>query len=671
MVFNPKEQAHKLTIIDAQLEILRQRETEFQRIIDEMQVLQASIRHEREELEIEREEIDHMRIPIYRVPAEILIQVFMLVIRSEFEEQRLLGRKSPLWTPFAISHVCRPWYKVATSTPEIWSFVSLCGTIHQPGLQEQFRRSKASPLHIFYRVSLDILKKGDIQQMEDVAAELEEQFYRIRTFDFQSYTLYAMRVCLANLRKFIRAATVPTIETLSLILINESSTDFGVDSAYDKEKPGPSNTSQCSCTVRSLKISHIIPFCLSPDIFVQLTRLELSYAPKKSPLNTPHLPMSALSRFLSHTPLLEDLVIFDTIPVFDITRAGAGVPLLRLRTLDWSNPQVRDVMKLMAFLNTPSLVKLDLWLDGSSQPIFSSSPPLLAPLDYPCLKELNLQCMGDSDSVKYVFGKFLFPALEKMELANFAPGSMSNVDEDPHLSPLPALTDIFRDPRLSNLTHLTLCSWNITPDVRTFLGYLPTLTSLTLEKCLNVGMLIRSLQELVLVQFMLKSVPYQRRDVKVCPRLEAMTLWGCNDVKFACLRTLALARNGHIEPPHRSVVTQKANRPNGVPASTSTSGQVPGNGGGGEVSITRGRVILPLRKSRCQGQSSPSAHLETPQGTSSVLLDAIPVVDVTRSTKNVSQHAHILYLRIEKCRLIGQMETESLRSLGVLDVIWS
>lgn len=680
MVTHNADNAQKLGIIDAQLNILRRREAEVQRIIGEMQSMQASILQERQDLESQREELEHLSVPFHWVPAEILIQIFSMVIMSEFEEQRLRGKQSSLWAPFTLSHVCRSWHKVTTSTPDMWSFLSLHGTLRQhPALQEHLRRSQTSPLHVLYRVPPDIPREDDLQQMKDVTAELEEHFCRIRTFDFQSRTVRAMDFCLESLKKFVFATTTPTVESLSLVVINESSSNFGVVSSYANGKSGPPRAFENLCRVKFLKTGHLIPYCLPPQMFADLTHLELSFAQRKSPLGVP-LPISALRRFLYHTPRLEVLVIFDTTPIFDVTTSEPKVPLLHLRALDWSNPQVKDVTKLMSLLYTPSLAKFDLWLGRPQQPIFFSSPPSLmthqssyAPcvLEYPRLKELNIQCMGNSDSVKYVFGKFLFPALEKVEIANFAASSKADADEEAYPPSLPALTDIFRDPRLSNLTHLTLCSWSIPSDigfVRAFLGYLPTLTSLTLEKCLNVGTLIHSLQELVLVQFISKMAPQQRRDVKVCPKLEALTLWGCSDVEFACLRELVSARNRNAESMHSAV----PNLDTGLALSGARPilklGQVQGNGKGETMSTTKGRVILPLRKTRHQGQSpTTSGHSGSTQGVVA-LPNAIPGIDVTRS---FSQHTHILYLRIEDCKLINQVEAESLKSLGVLDVIWS
>lgn len=696
-MFQKPEYAQRVTVIDAQLEILRRREAEFQRIIEEMQMLRASVRREREELMAEREELDHFRIPIYRMPAEVLIKVFLLAISSEFEEQRFQGGQWPLWTPFNLSHVCHSWHKTITSTSELWSFIALRGTLGQhPGLQEHFRRSLASPLHICYRVSSDISKEEDLQQTTGIMTELEEHFCRIRTFDFQTRTLRAMECCLEGLQKFISASTSRTIDALSLIVTGESSLDFGMGSIYTIGKYTP-NPYQTPCRIKTLKSTHLIPFSLPLHIFADLTRLELSFAPKKSPANAVPLRASALFRFLYHTPRLEDLVLFDTVPLVDSSSPEIKVPLLHLRTLDWSDPQVRDVTRLMSFLDTPLLTKFDLWLDGPQQPPFLGSPPSFTAhppsatatssvLEYPNLKELNLQCLGDSDSVKYVFGKFLFPTLEKLEIANFAaPGSKEGAEENqqqqqqqqqPLPLSLPALTDIFRDPRLSNLTHLTLCSWTIPSDVgfaRAFLGYLPTLTSLTLEKCLNVGTLMQILQELVLVRFIMsKAMPQQRRDVKVCPRLEALTLWGCNDVESACLRGLVLARNRNIEPTCRVVISPSAKlEPNGVSWTPKLEQQAQGNNNGSAPreteAATKGRAILPLRKTRYQGQSTlPRGYL--PHGASSTLPQVTSDTDVTG---DLSQHAHILYLRIEDCELIGRVEAESLRSLGVLDVIWS
>jgi len=266
--------------------------------------------------------------------------------------------------------------------------------------------------------------------------------------------------------------------------------------------------------------------------------------------------------------------------------------------------------------------------------------------------------------------KFSFPALEKVAFTNVDSTVRQNPEIAAALPVFPRLESIFRDPRLPSLTHLTLSHFKISAEqgrAEAMLGYMPVLTSLSLDACSGVGRLMEGLQEKVVGTIKPTASPGEgggkrrRRGVKVCPRLEALSFWGCQDVDFGALRAVVLSRNGNNSDDEADVQTG-LDVPKGAIQSVTREDR-PGKTETEEAKI--GRKIKPLRKLRRFGHEP---------GLTSVLGAVDPsanIVSTFIAAQESLQPANIVYLRVANCKLIEEKEASSLRDLGVGDVIWA
>jgi hypothetical protein len=160
----------------------------------------------------------------------------------------------------------------------------------------------------------------------------------------------------------------------------------------------------------------------------------------------------------------------------------------------------------------------------------------------------------------------------------------------------------------------------------------------------------------------------RRRGVKVCPRLEALSFWGCQDVDFGALRAVVLSRNGsnndHSED--EADVQTGVDAPKGASQSVTREDQPTKIESDYKTEETKmGREIKPLRKLRRFGHEP---------GMTSALGAMDPsanIVSTFIAAQESLQPANIVYLRVANCKLIEDTEASSLRDLGVGDVIWA
>jgi len=160
----------------------------------------------------------------------------------------------------------------------------------------------------------------------------------------------------------------------------------------------------------------------------------------------------------------------------------------------------------------------------------------------------------------------------------------------------------------------------------------------------------------------------RRRGVKVCPRLEALSFWGCQDVDFGALRAVVLSRNGN----NNDNTDDEANVQTGVVVPKGAIQSVTREDQSGKMESDNkteeaqmGRKIKPLRKLRRFGHEP---------GLTSVLGAMDPstnIVSTFIAVQESLQPANIIYLRVANCKLIEEKEASSLRDLGVGDVIWA
>ncbi|GLB41385.1 hypothetical protein LshimejAT787_0906000 [Lyophyllum shimeji] len=381
-----------------------------------------------------------------------------------------------------------------------------------------------------------------------------------------------------------------------------------------------------------------------------------------APCGTPsyQLKMSTLCRFLALTPLLEDLTMSNTIPLFDTllpddnlgAQPGVStrprVQLPHLRRFEWSYPYPGEVHFFITFFDVPALEKMDIWVEeprrstdwhisGHHNDLMSQASVRRDRTEHCALRDLSLQC--DGENTFHALRKFDVPFLEQLEITNADRRAREGGKPFPAL---PRLESILRDPRLPHLTHLTLSHFDLTrePDrCAEFFGYLPALTSLSLDSCVGARKLLETFGEVASgPPWLLPGSTGRRRRIKVCPRLEAISLWSCYDVKVMDVCAVVMARSIPKQPDEGS---RKA---------------------GTKHTVVKGatRKIRPLPKSRYQALEAED-RLST-HGVGEELPNAVPLKDFNRPAK-------IMYVRIEDCPGISFSDTLVLKHLCVGDIV--
>lgn len=585
--------------------------------------------------------------------------------------------------------MCRKWREIALTTSQLWSYIvyKSLRLVHSP-LLVFLERSRNAPLKFAYQARRRMVTytgyPDETHRVSRLFREMGPELTRLTSVVLECWAADTMTEFLATLKK---NRNLPCLASLDLSILYPNPTypsSMKKIRSEDSEDPiGPSSLK--FLRLEQIPVSNISAYRLS-----NIVSLELCFPPRKrTPAEFRHsyvLSMSDLCTLLKLTPHLEDLVLLNTVPFFraedgsETHNHGDGtehpksvhlVELPALRRLDWSFPYSSDVRRFLSFLAAPSLQKLDFQLEElpNRTEIYQlrgnegrPPSPVDSVLDLDSVDDLSLQCLGE-DSLTSVLRRITVPNLERLEIAN--------VGESNVRPTLPRLESIFRDPRLSHLTHLTLSRLTIDEGHgKAMLGYMPVLVSLSLDVCTRVGILMEGLEERA-VEAITKSnsdrVARKRGGVKVCPRLEALTLWGCEDIRFERLRAVVKARNGERDMDLHSNDMAKGIRSNNGRAITGATENGHAYEIGEDPVMTR--KIKPLKRVRRQGLDVQDRKMDIVPPPLEPALHNIMVTMI--AMKEASRPAPILYIRIDGCPEIGKEEAMSLKDLGVIDVGWS
>ncbi|EAU87143.1 hypothetical protein CC1G_05832 [Coprinopsis cinerea okayama7 len=716
-------------VLGAKLEVLRSQESDYERLIKQLTDLKATVTHERRNLEERVKELDALGLPINWLPNELIGQILAIAVELEVSERPESSPK-PLVVPVLLSQVCRRWRDVARSTPQIWSnlhfrlyslrdvrrnqnFVSRSGTVPlkvriwntgDANSQSLLGLGPASERGVAVNV-IDILKPlcNRIQRLEVGTRSPEGIVPVIKFLNDPAWPLPLLEF--ASLSIISARPPLFTSASRALLRNNELQTNA---------------VAPALCNLKHLKFEEV-PITTLPSYYIaNLSSLELVFGPRKTGPTSSHslsryyLKLSSVLRILSQAQRLEELTLSNTVPIFDVVSPDgtevsgpSGLEVVRmlpvklehLKTINWNYPTAGDVYRVMRFLQCPAVERLDLFLDGKharQDPLLwrgyveaangSTALPMAA-IQFPSLRDLTFQC-PDDDYSSSALRKFAFPVLEKFELINVdrAPKSTKEDTISKPWPSLPRIESIFRDPRLFHLTHLTLSYFQFTIDHRraeAVLGYMPVLTSLSLDSCLGVENLIRVLEDKAIIPLAFHSPSPSanartRRGVKVCPRLESLSFWGCDDLDLPVLLSVVCARKGDdngaaLGPEGHS---PSAATPNGVGTSvTGAATTAPGGGKSSEQKVMGqaaqilGRKIRPLRKSARQAVVNGGGALGGGEGGNAPSVNIVSGVLAAQEALNPSP---ISYIRIHDCRLISEEAALSLKEEhGVTDVIWT
>ncbi|TEB22420.1 hypothetical protein FA13DRAFT_1741076 [Coprinellus micaceus] len=527
---------NELADVRGKLEVVRKQEAHFSKLLAQYEGLKFSATHEREVLEM--------------------------------RERRIVPGVHATSSSVIVSHVSQRWRAVALGNPHVWSYIQLRYRWRTKEAQAILSRSRNLPLTISYTSSRLMCQEAEVEDVRTILGLLADKWHRVRRLDVNTVASSAMS---PFVRIFNDAnKSFSSLSSLSLAIttfnpqhiIPDGLSNNGPDQGY---VPPKSVIPSGSCLLH-LKLQEIPLFNLPHHFIVNLVSLELQYPPRKTQITIGQtrywLTASALLRFLSLTPVLEELTLSNTYPC-----GGTHlVKLSRLKSIKWSFPSVSslDTHRLASLLDTPALEKLDLWVQTNSKATVDlfhpHGLPTLAPvIDYPQVRELWFQFSKDSDDNPLnSLRKFTFPSLQHLDLGGITDDSGK---EDKKLGLVPRLESLFRDPRQPSLTRLALSNFAFNPEhSRSLLGYIPALVSLSLEFCAGAAHLIKILAETWSVDLNAATGTIRggKRGVRFCPRLEALSFWGCNDLRIGSLLQVALARNSDISGASVSLSTLSA-----------------------------------------------------------------------------------------------------------------
>ena len=709
----------EVELLDGQLQILSRREAEYQRIIGEIQKLKDEVSTEKAALTEKRNELESQKEPINWLPIELLVNIFLVFAEFDFGD---LDYRPPV----VISHTCTKWRAIALSTSHLWTRLCVRGSSSKALAQTFFQRSGVAPLEVGFFSLPSALPSAQCEHMDSFLISSRSHFFRIERLSLQCQTTASLLYFLP----FIKAhtSTFPNLRQLTLSISHPNPSFLEAPafltlegSAIRNSSPPPARSSEYGGLLH-LKLEKVPLFSLPATLIANLKTLELTYAPRKTYSSRDYyfLRMSTLCRFLSLTPLLEELSLSNTVPYFDVILPQDGGPvsngngnghgpliemnpvvLEHLKSIDWTYPHTGDVARFLSMIEALALERLDLWVEeirpkrhGCDDVLFTrgytiaSSPHKFirgfTAAIYPALKDLSLQCAGD-DTAACVLRKFSVPALEKVAFTNIDTDARKGGEKTPSLPVFPRLESIFRDPRLPHLTHLTLSHFKLPVEqgrVEAMLGYMPRLTSLTLDTCLGVERLMEALQE-SLVRTIKPHDPNERGEgggkergtrsycgVKVCPRLEALSFWGCQDLTLNSLSAVICSRNRRFSAHEKEELehTYKSMRgPNGATQLVTRDPQTAKDKV--EVEAKMGREIKPLGRTRRHRLESALSSEESREG-AITLSPSTNIVSTIIARQEALQPAQIIYLRVDNCNLIERAGAICFRDLGVVDLIW-
>ncbi|KAG1814615.1 uncharacterized protein BJ212DRAFT_1300429 [Suillus subaureus] len=662
---------HEIEVLQAQIAILQRREDDFVRILEDMARLRDSVKAEQVALASQIMELESQRHPINWLPSELLIQIFVSVTEdNDSDTSAGLAYNS---SPVIITHVCREWRKLAFATSILWSRVSyrsrkwstspVCAFINRSGSSLLDLTFSPPPYHV---------DDNDAAEDERLASEgllhmLSSHLSRVRSITFECTSSASMRLIVEVLIDNLHE--LKSLRSLDLSFASLAPCFAGTPLLVLDELDGQS-LSDTPSVLTYLRLQQLPPRVISPSLLRSVQTLELSFPQRRSHRAPQYiLRMSHVHHFLSFIPELQDLVLTETTPLRDVVleehsegqtadnrfTVVAPLELPKLRSLTWKFAYPRDVYTFMSFFGMPALERWEILIANSptrrndvsslrgnhwDEPdSFIQAEPLGGVLFMTALKELCISCQ-DGDSLISSLRQFFFPVLEQLEFA-YAGKCPPNCD---HKHPLPRLDYVFRDPRLPHLTHFTLSHLDVfAGHGKLMLGYMPGLVSLTLISCTGVDGMLEALAEAYGLAMDAERKATRGCGVRVCPKLERITLWGCSDFKFKSLFAAVFAR---AQPAGNSMLMKAQKDAPSV------------------VSTVLGRKIRPLKKPRVAsprgGPSSPAKpHItQNSHGAPSTL---IPIEEALRPVP-------IACVNVDDCPQISEDEALLLEEFGTVVV---
>ncbi|KAG1876455.1 hypothetical protein DFJ58DRAFT_754368 [Suillus subalutaceus] len=268
------------------------------------------------------------RIPISRLPTEILVMVF-----KHFEEEKRFDGSASDNIPacLALTHVCKDWRTIAFQCPALWTFIH---SSSPRWLGIMFERSQNLPLVVTYKSPVSL---------QDCLELVLSHLPRIKVLRFRSLQPDCDRII-----QLLSSQSAPLLEIF----------DFRKPLAMWPETSPISNTifQGQAPRLRSVELTSF-DLSWSAHIFSGLQTLSVRGTNEKSFPTLPQL-LSALGRM----PALEHLTLERLLIIPEETKLLEKVPLARLRTITLGSSTIRTAISLFAQLTFPVDAKIALSL---------------------------------------------------------------------------------------------------------------------------------------------------------------------------------------------------------------------------------------------------------------------------------------------------------------------
>lgn len=450
-----------LAVIGAQLSLLRAQEADLQFHIDALQRTQHATRTKRERLELEEVELIAGRYPINWLPAEIIMLVF----------HHYTGDL------FTLTHVNRKWRDIALSVPKLWTRLST--NVHPELVALSMERAG--------NLSLDLSLSGSSAELM-LLRELVKT--RVRSAIVECEGAGHM----TSVSRHFRENSYPEMTELEISFVGVWPRDLDVERLLPEVWP------LSYPKLQSLSLSDIRPLLLVQSHYTNLTNLSIARLER----TTHHtISVHVLLQVLTWTQKLKNLVL--SMPLVFLHRSHASdVHLPNLCSFEWSNSLTEPVLFILGHLRVPALTKLELFVQQDPHLVYAHPPPnqpTVAPVSaLQSVTSLFLHTTHD-EATNRVTHKFLLPALTALELTNTHGRTVW----------LPSMESSFHDPRLPNLTNLSLTGYSLR-DVSKTLGFMPALIALSLDECLGMSSVLDALAK------------------GRCPKLASLSFWDCDDL---------------------------------------------------------------------------------------------------------------------------------------------
>jgi hypothetical protein len=476
--------------------------------------------------------------------------------------------------PIVLSHVCRKWRAIALSNPILWSRVRHATSINRRALPAFLDRSANAPLDItFYSIDDRQLSyhQGIYNSAMDFLDLITLHSRRWKSIKFRSLTSGPIQTLVSTLADTTRK--FPYLATLDIAHLQSRHGSRPIISAPDVLNSP--RLDPAASTLRHLRLEKV-PLYMFGTLLSNVTHLELSQPLYKwyGHRIERSFYLSGLLDFLTTLPLLKDLTLIDTthglrLVSFAPYDADEPVQLLHLKRIEWSCPYPTAIHQFLSSVHAPSLDKLDLILDDqpTRKPVRMAN--YIAPathydisrtdlLTLHSLKDLSIH-YADQDTLAAVSRYMNFPSLHTLELTNIQNYQQKPLKQigkmDPRRLEFPRIDFVFRDPRLPQLTRLTISHFEVEVEsASTMLVYMPSLTALYLDACTRLPALLACLSR------GRGEGAVSIRRAALCPRLETLSFWSCADLELAGLLDVVKARNAVHDTKNTEISARKIKR---------------------------------------------------------------------------------------------------------------